>query len=114
MDYAEITSEMSEERKSEFFKFKHGFPLLVYWGIASVVTLAVKRYLKYGKYIGLVLHALAGSTITIMTLIRGIESLMIINWTLPSDFNIHCYFAMAVTGLVLMLPVLGFTTIIFG
>ena len=114
MGYAEITSEMSEELKHEFFKFDHGFPLLIYWGIAAIATFAVKRYLKYGKYLGLVLHVLAGTVITVMTLVIGTESMIMIEWQLPSDFNIHCYFAMAVVALVLMLPVLGFTSIIVG
>jgi hypothetical protein len=112
--YEEIVNEMSEEMKGKFFKFDHGFPFLAYWGIASVVALAVKRYLKYGRSTALVLHIIFGSIITIMTGIIGYESMELIHWTLPSDFNIHAYFAMAVTIMVISLPISGFASIIVG
>lgn len=105
---------MSAEMKGKFFKFDHGFPFLAYWGICAVVALCIKRYLKYGRATALVLHVLAGMVITVKTGIIGYESMELIHWTLPSDFNIHAYFAMAVTILVISLPISGFASIIVG
>jgi len=100
--------------KGKFFKFDHGFPFLAYWGIIAIFAFGVKRYLKYGRATALVLHVIAGTLICVKTGMIGYESMELIEWTLPTKFNIHAYFAMAVTILFISLPITGFASMIVG
>ena len=79
------------------------------------MALTLKRYLKYGRSTALVLHINGWLDYHhhdrhYWLRVDGPDS----HRELFSDFNIHSYFAIAVTIMVISLPILGFASIIVG
>jgi hypothetical protein len=52
--------------------------------------------------------------VTIWTLVRSFEALERTFWRIPTELNFHYYFGIAVLGLVMLMFVSGWLTVIIG
>jgi len=82
--------------------------------LLSLIMIFTKRYQKHYLKYGAFTHYIVGSGMTFWTLVRAFQALDRTYWRIPTEFNPHYYFGIAVLGLVMFMFLSGWLTVIIG
>ena len=80
----------------------------------ALILLASKRYLKWGKSTGFIIHVIVAMFIVVVTMVRAFQALAKKDWKLPEFISPHVVIGLALLTLVFVQPILGWLAFIMG
>ena len=91
----------------------HGWWMWIAWGLLSYAMLFTKRYMKFYRTVGTILHYIIGYFITIVTIVWSFKALAYAKWD-ASKPNAHIVLGLAVFALVFVVAITGITCVMIS